>query len=941
MSATQDSGEETVPGTDARRPERLDRPRRTIGRYMVIEELGRGGMGVVYSAYDPDLDRKVAIKVLRRRDETYGERLRREAQAMARLSHPNVVVVFEVGRLEEQMYLVMDHVEGSTLSDWLRAEPRSHEAILAMFLQALEGLAAAHDAGLVHRDFKPDNVLVSASETAKVLDFGIAKAVSDADPQDGPTAPPPRPRSPGDGTPQPPDDVELASAATILPENPASRETTGGSALDTPLTVTGSLMGTPAYMSPEQHGGASTDARTDQFSYAVALWAALFGERPFGGEGVTALGFNVRRGNLRKPPAGHAVPTHIERALTRALSTEPENRFESMRALAEALTDDPRLVRRRRLARAGAAAALIVTVIGLVALWPADRSCEGATSIDEAWNPERRASLREQFESTSLNFATDAADRTIRLLDTHAEQWRETYSGQCSLPGAERHTALACLDQQRSEFDAVVRVLLDANADTVESSVEAVSGLQSPQRCTSEQEARALASMGVPEAGEQQRVQEVRQLIARSKALSAAGRSTDALPLAERAVARSATSSYLPIRARAKQRLGRALRSERRHAEAIPILESAANDATAGFDDRTLARVWIEIGRAVLSNDADFDRARRCGDRAEAALARLGSSPAIEARLLTMRGHIAEQSADHVGAVAYFEQSLELWRSLSPTPTGLVANSLSNLSAAHKRAGEYDRAEAYAVEAYELQVENLGEEHPGVSHPLYNLARIHRGQHRVEQAIADYERVIEIRTAALGPNHPSTTMVYNNLANAYRQHGDLDAAGAAYDKALAARLAALGKDHHRVALVRANIANLHRIRGELPAAREQAEESLRIRKKVYGDEHEHTASVQLILARISLAEGEPTAALALLDGAMPHLRGQGDAVEELGEAHFARAQALAALQRPEEEVQAETDEARALFERSDAEEKLGELDQWAKSGSARRPGRSP
>src|SRR3954453_18295126 len=160
-----------------------------VGRYVVLERIGSGGMGVVYAAYDPELDRKVALKLLRPdRAGAVGEaalRLQREAQAIARLSDPHVVAVYDAGTLGEQVFVAMEFVEGRTLREWLKAEPRSWSEILKAFLAAGRGLAAAHDAGLVHRDFKPDNVLLGGDGRVKVADFGLARPVGEADPDGG------------------------------------------------------------------------------------------------------------------------------------------------------------------------------------------------------------------------------------------------------------------------------------------------------------------------------------------------------------------------------------------------------------------------------------------------------------------------------------------------------------------------------------------------------------------------------------------------------------------------------------------------------------------------------------------------------------------------------------------------------------------------------------
>src|SRR5262245_44538442 len=251
-----------------------------LEHYILIGKLGAGGMGVVYAAYDPKLDRKVAIKLLRpdRVDPDQGRaRMMREAQAMARLAHPNVIGVHHVGIWKDQVFVVMEFVDGGTLRQWLAEKPRTATELLGVFLQAGRGLAAAHAAGLLHRDFKPDNVLLGKDGRARVIDFGIARALQ-ADRVAGP------------------------SVAGVLVSEEATTASSGfpsssspKTPLEIPLTRPGTILGTPAYMAPEQRRGLEASARSDQYSFCVALYESLYGERPRlegGGDKNDASGAN-------------------------------------------------------------------------------------------------------------------------------------------------------------------------------------------------------------------------------------------------------------------------------------------------------------------------------------------------------------------------------------------------------------------------------------------------------------------------------------------------------------------------------------------------------------------------------------------------------------------------------------------------------------------------
>ncbi|HEY6174159.1 MAG TPA: serine/threonine-protein kinase, partial [Kofleriaceae bacterium] len=296
-----------------------------LGRYVIEELIGAGGMGVVYRARDPDLGRAVAIKQLGRvrSDWQWRARLLREAQAMARLAHPNVVTVYDVGLAHDALFVAMEYVEGVTLRRWL-AEPRTRHEIIAAFAAAGRGLHAAHVAGLVHRDFKPDNVLMASDGRARVTDFGLAR-------------------------------WESAEATDVPGDAPGDR-----SAARSGLTVDDAVMGTPGYLAPEQYAGGAVDARTDQFAFTCALYEALHGQRPFVGE-PDAIREAVLAGRALAHPRD--LPAWLRRILERGLETDRERRFASMADLVAALEADP-AARRRRRAIAIAAAAVIVAVGG-------------------------------------------------------------------------------------------------------------------------------------------------------------------------------------------------------------------------------------------------------------------------------------------------------------------------------------------------------------------------------------------------------------------------------------------------------------------------------------------------------------------------------------------------------------------------------------------------
>jgi hypothetical protein len=276
------------------------------GRYRIRAPVGSGGMGVVYEAEDPKLGRRVALKIMHFPDESQARRrMLREAQVMAQLSHPHIVAVYDVESFGGRPCVAMEFVAGTTLREWLREGPRPWEQTLGMLVQAGLGLAHAHAAGIVHRDFKPDNVLIGPDGVARVTDFGLAVPMLDMNP-----------------------------ATTNDPDAAESRS------LDA-VTQSGFLAGTPAYMSPEQFVGRSADARSDQFSFCVTLYEALYGQRPFEGATVDELCANVRAGKMRRVPTDALAPGWLEPAISRGLSPDPKDRFDSMELILAELTKDP------------------------------------------------------------------------------------------------------------------------------------------------------------------------------------------------------------------------------------------------------------------------------------------------------------------------------------------------------------------------------------------------------------------------------------------------------------------------------------------------------------------------------------------------------------------------------------------------------------------------
>ncbi len=441
-----------------------------VGRFLVLGPLGAGSMGVVLAAYDPELDRKVALKLLSAHDgqlehqDLLQARLAREAQAIAQVSHPNVVSIYEVGRFQDRVFLAMEFVAGTTLTEWVSARPRPWQEILAMFVEAGQGVAATHAAGLVHRDFKPDNVLVTHAGHATVVDFGLARSIA-------------APRA-----------------------APASTRPTGAAASPV-LTHAGALVGTPAYMAPEQRAGQPASAAADQFSFCVALYEALYGERPGpidGGRPGPVDPPQQRDRALAARVADPRVPAWLLRAILKGLQPQPEDRHASMSALLQVLRSQPRQVRRRRWMAVGALAAAVLAGVSGASLRARAQNratmCAGAEArLAGVWDEPRRLAIEGAFGRSGRATAAQASQRVTAILDGYASDWARAQTEACTAtrirgeqPEAVMGERTQCLDRRLAEAGALVEILARADEGggrTIDQAVRAAEGLEPPAAC--------------------------------------------------------------------------------------------------------------------------------------------------------------------------------------------------------------------------------------------------------------------------------------------------------------------------------------------------------------------------------------------------------------------------------------------------------------------------
>ncbi len=812
-------------------------PGARVGRYVVGERIGRGGMGVVYAARDPDLDRTIALKVLRTDTrepaEAVQQRMLREARALARVSHPNIVRIFDVGVVEgdarARVWLAMELVRGITLSDWIAHAKPDATAIVEVFAAAGRALAAAHAAGIVHRDFKPSNVLVDEAGNPRVVDFGLALALGDT-----------------------------------LDEATGEGASSSSASRDVRVTTTGMVVGTPAYMAPEQHLGAVADAWSDQFAFCIALWEALYGRRPFAGERREDLARTVVKGELPRPPSDRGVSPTVHAAIVRGLAREPSARWPDMHALVAELSP----ARRRSPVRLLAGLAGVVGVVGGLAIWLDEREppCGGGEArMVDVWDDARRGAVESAFLATDRRHATDSWARVRERLDGHRDAWTSMHRDVCERNRAAPDEValdlrMTCLERRREELRALVDVLASADGDVVDRAFGSALRLSPISRCA-DVDATA-GEVAPPDPSIAAEVERLRAASADAKALADAGRYERAHAIVAEIEPVARTLGYAPVHAEVLHRLGvvevalgRAEEGARAHEEAALLAQAHRHDEVVA--DAATALVYV-LGFTL----ARRDEALAWGEHASAALDRLGDDRLRRAVLLGHLGLVYERAGDYPAAVEHDELALQTWIELageSLPDAARVKNSLGNVVF---RQGDVDRARALWTSAHETFVATLGPDHPDIALPLNNLATSdirlgndEDGERRLREVVAIWER-------ALGPEHPRLATPLTNLAVLERDRGNYAASDALERRTLEIREQALGPDHTDVAMSLAGLAFSAWKQGRRTEAVSLFRRGIEIRERAQGAEHPELAASLSNLALVLSEEGEHASAIA-------------------------------------------------------------------------------
>ena len=752
-----------TPGDDLRAvlgmPPRRAPPILTPGQiiddaYRIDSEIGAGGMGRVYRAHDLRLSRDVALKLHQFALVSDDDTLRREATALARLAHPNVVTVYEVGMWNGHPWVAMEYVKGGNARSWLRDANRTPREILSLFIAAGRGLAAAHAAGLVHRDFKPDNVLVGEDGRARVADFGLARDTDTPEHHVGDII----------GTPA----LSLSTR-----------------------TKTGTVRGTPAYMAPEQRTGARVSPAADQYGFAVSVWEALARKRPFTDDGVTVVA----------APAG-TMPRHVEAALRRALSEDPDRRWPSLSALLDELARDPARTRRRI---AIAAVAIVALVGGGYALAARENTtivaapaCGVVDELAATWSAPQRDAVRGAY-------AGEVGGRVAAAIDAWAERWRDERTAVCESADPPALIAVrdTCLDRARASLSSSLEVLAEAKlsplqALTTASSLPHVEDCRDGQVLAGEEaqptQPGAIASSRALDA-----------LLAASQSWAAAGQYPRALAIARDAVDLAHAIGTPGARARAEVRLASALNLLGQHDGVVERYESAARLAAEAHDDVLVARCYL-AALGIVTVDEKAGEADRLLSVADIAIARAGSPAVLVEELLGRRADLASKREQFADALPLHRQATALAEARYGLTSQDLAQRLNALGTTLGNLRKFDEARAALERAAEIMEKLFGTYHPNLGVILNSVGSLELEMGNPPAAVKTYRRALAVKEATLGPQHRGLVPVLINLSNALDQSLEFAEAVQVAQRGLALAEQALPPNHPKLAMMLNNLA---------------------------------------------------------------------------------------------------------------------------------------
>lgn len=811
-------------------------PGDSIGRYRIDERLGAGGMGVVYRGYDPTLDREVAIKLMRgtgfARDSHLARRLVREAQAAAKLSHPNVVSVYEVDADVRGPYIAMELVRGVTLRKWLAAERRGWRETLAAFLAAGRGLAAAHEVGIVHRDVKPDNILVG-DDRVRVADFGIAR----------------------------PAGVELADEGGVVPVLDPEDELRSAT-----ITETGTILGTPRYMSPEQRSAQPCDARTDQYSFCVALHEALYGHVP-----------------TEEPPSPERdVPSWIRPVLERGTAAEPADRYPSMRELLAALTP-PASKRTWWVAGAGAVAVAVVIVAAVLLRGTSDSDPCGDVGLEAAqvWTADARSSVSEALIKRMPKVGQSTFDRVAAKLDPFPAAWRGKKQQVCrdrrtAKPGTRadqmhRRRDL-CLDRQLVRVRAAVEQLAKADkANAIRGVLTA--GAATGYRCDDlDALSRQPALPSDPET--MRRLRAAQSEADRLNVESTASQFRDIGDRVAALLKEARAIGDLPLLVEALRLASDEHGARARYEQAAELVRETIRVGARAGDDWIVATSWSTLMFYVGNRMGKWKEALAMRTAAEAAIERAGDKPLLRARYANTLGMLLKKAGRLPEALEQLELSVRLAEKELGSDNTQLSASLNNLGTLYWNVGRLEDAERAIRRVIRIRAKRYGDHHPSQMSAYNNLGGVLKQLGKLDEAERMHLKQLSIVETFLGPNHFAAALVNQNLGEVSRARERHDEAETRYRKALAIHTKRGRADSEQAAIVYLYLGNNNFIRKRHAEGLEQCRRALAMLTK-HAPNSRHRASAMGCVARSLHESGKHRAAVAGYERGLELMRERG------------------------------------------------------------------
>jgi eukaryotic-like serine/threonine-protein kinase len=807
-----------------------------VGRFELRQRIGRGAFGSVFLADDPQLQRRVAIKLLNAESDTAARtRLLREAQALARLKHPNVLTAHDVGVEDERIYVAMEYVEGGTLTTWCHTHPPSTRArftrLLALAIGAARGLAAAHGADVLHRDIKPDNILIGDDGRPRIADFGLARAL-------------PRGSVSGEGPP----------AVDDTREGP------------TTVSRVSAVVGTPAYMAPEQFDG-RVDAASDQFALCATLWEAAYGERPFVGDDAESLQAAKKNGTRAVPPERTEVPRWWRDILARGLAAEPTARWPTVAALALALERATAHSRLRRLAIAGA----VVVAVGLLAVgaWGLRQhqrrlQCsEDSTAIAQVWDDAAELRLRASLLGTGISYAQTTIERAVPRLSAYTQEWRTQYEAACAsrvdgvIDDEQWQASRRCFDFRRRELSALLVALTERpDGGALQRTVMAVARLPRVGPCT---DPAWLAQQPAEEGSSDDLL---RERLWRALALDATGRYDEAHAMARELAEAAAEHPQAHLRAAVFEAAGRiALHAgdfddAQRRQEAAFDVALAAGESALAFKAATNLAFLVGVEMAHHDEGLVWTRV------AAALHQQVGSAYETHAAEMEgARGSIHWARGEWAESERSYHRLLALEEVIGREHPVIVM-ARYNLATVYEGQGRWTEAEATHTQVLALREQSLGPDHPDVATSLAGVGNALYRQNRYVEAERVHTRGLRIREAAFGAHHEVTARQRMSLANIYLDTGRVEEAERAYEHVREDFVRALGPTHPKVAGVHINLAKLRSAQGRFEDSERELERALEINETAYPNGHPHTALTAYNLGYARARLGKPREAEA-------------------------------------------------------------------------------